>query len=269
MEQKTVKKKICLLGNAAVGKTSLINKFVHNVFDDEYITTMGTKISSKTLTLQLPDESAPELEVKCSLSIWDIIGQIEYRNLIDRYFIGADGGLFVCDLTRSDTLHDIQKWMTLLFNKTGRIPVMIMANKSDLEAQRQVTTQDLQRWALFYQTEFHLTSAKTGAHVEESFKELGRRMVGASMVVESISTPTEVADAIIMEFCGRHGGLERGMPIVQHQFKRAGVDFNSPTKEQLQTACDYLVEITRSFQGDVVATQERNTLTKLLSKLPA
>ena len=93
--------------------------------------------------------------------------------------------------------------------------------------------------------------------------------VGASMVMDSLSSPTEVADAIIMEFCGRHGGLERGMPIVQHQFKRAGVDFNKPTKEQLEKACEYLVEITRKFQGDLVATQERTTLQKILEKLGA
>ena len=58
------------------------------------------------------------------------------------------------------------------------------------------------------------------------------------------------------------------MPIVQHQFKRAGVDFNSPTRDQLETAAEYLVEITRKFQGDLVATQERNTLQKILAKLP-
>jgi small GTP-binding protein len=269
MDKKVVKKKVCLLGNAAVGKTSLINKYVHNVFDDEYISTMGTKISSKDVKLLYPESGAPEVEVTCTLSIWDIIGQIEYRNLIDRYFIGADGGLFVCDVTRPETLHDVQKWMTLLFNKTGRIPVIIMANKSDLTDQTMLTTQDLDRWALFYQTVFHFTSAKDGAHVEDSFTELCERMVGASMTFEQISSPAEVADAVIMEFCGRHGGLERGMPIVQHQFKRAGVDFNSPTKAQLERACEYLVEITRKFQGDLVATQERTTLQKILAKLPA
>ncbi len=268
METKVIKKKVCLLGNAAVGKTSLINQFVHSVFDDDYISTMGTKISTKDVILKLPTPEAPEIEVKCSLSIWDIIGQIEYRNLIDRYFIGADGGLFVCDVTRPETLHDIQKWMTLLFNKTGRIPVIIMANKSDLTDEAQLTVQDLERWALFYQTKFFMSSAKSGLGVEDSFSELSGRMVGAAMTLEKISTPTEVADAIIMEFCGRHGGLERGMPIAQHQFKRAGVDFNDPTREQLVKASDYLVEITRKFQGDLVATQEKATLQKILEKLP-
>src|SRR5207249_4778480 len=83
-----------LVGEAAVGKTSLIRRFVLENFDDKYIQTLGTKVSKKELTSSSPDGSG---ELKIDMTIWDIMGQKGFRELLkEAYFYGARGILAVC-----------------------------------------------------------------------------------------------------------------------------------------------------------------------------
>ncbi|MDG6221373.1 MAG: ADP-ribosylation factor-like protein, partial [Candidatus Thermoplasmatota archaeon] len=94
------KRKFCLLGEGAVGKTSLIRRFVTDQFDDRYITTIGTKVTKKSLDLP-PGSGADRVE----MMIWDIMGQQGYRTMLqESYFSGAAGALAICDVTRKDTL---------------------------------------------------------------------------------------------------------------------------------------------------------------------
>src|SRR5437867_6419003 len=91
MEVKRMKVKVCLVGEAAVGKTSLIRRFVLENFDDKYIQTLGTKVSKKELTSRSPDGSG---ELKIDMTIWDIMGQKGFRKLLkEAYFYGAPGSL--------------------------------------------------------------------------------------------------------------------------------------------------------------------------------
>ncbi|HLE46260.1 MAG TPA: Rab family GTPase, partial [Thermoplasmata archaeon] len=109
MEVRRMKMKICLVGEAAVGKTSLIRRFVLDDFDDKYIQTLGTKVSKKELTLP---SSVGDSELKVDMTIWDIMGQKGFRELLkDAYFYGAHGALAVCDVTRRGTLEDLRGWI--------------------------------------------------------------------------------------------------------------------------------------------------------------
>src|SRR2546425_2377432 len=102
MEARRMKIKICLVGEAAVGKTSLIRRFVLDDFDDKYIQTLGTKVSKKELSVSQDGEA-----VKVDMTIWDIMGQKGFRELLkEAYFYGAKGVIAVTDVTRKTTLDD-------------------------------------------------------------------------------------------------------------------------------------------------------------------
>lgn len=158
-------RKVCLLGDGGVGKTSLVRRYVLDVFSDEYIKTFGTKVSKKTLDLG---------EVELTLMIWDILGQ-KTSSLHDAYYKGANGALLVCDLTREDTVKSLLRWKDDLSGVTGEKPIVLVANKSDLEWG--VTDEILDELAKSLGKEFTITSAKTGEGVEEAFLTLGRMMM--------------------------------------------------------------------------------------------
>src|SRR5512136_866088 len=174
MEVKRMKVKVCLVGEAAVGKTSLIRRFVLENFDDKYIQTLGTKVSKRELVA--PDVE-PSGEMKIDMTIWDIMGQKGFRELLkEAYFYGAKGILAVCDSTRKKTLEDLDDWIEGVYSVTGKIPIEFLANKVDLKEQAQVSEDDMVQAAKAYESPFHFTSAKTGVNVEMAFQSLAERI---------------------------------------------------------------------------------------------
>jgi small GTP-binding protein len=173
MELKRMKVKVCLVGEAAVGKTSLIRRFVLDNFDDKYIQTLGTKVSKKEISIK--GEASGEMKI--DMTIWDIMGQKGFRELLkEAYFYGAKGILAVCDSTRRKTLEDLDDWIEGVYSVTGRIPIEFLANKVDLKDQAQITEDDLVQAAKAYDSPFHFTSAKMGVNVEIAFQSLAERI---------------------------------------------------------------------------------------------
>jgi hypothetical protein len=119
-----------------------------------------------------------------------------------------------------------------------------------------------------YRTESFLTSAKTGQNVEDAFYKLGTILVNDSLRLDSINTPKQVADEMIVSFCDLHGGVERGMPMISHQFKQANVDLTNPTKQGLTTVLNRLVDLTTRVKGREVANLERQKFMRLINRLP-
>ena len=170
----SVKRKIVLLGDPAVGKTSLIKKYVLDVFNDQYLTTLGTKITSKKLVY--PDEEN-DREIELTLMIWDIMGQNEYRLIHETAYQGSKGAILVCDCTRKETLQNLTTWATSLFNITQTIPIIFVSNKNDLIDQIQIGESELADLSTAYRSPFYSASAKTGTNVEDAFQELGKKML--------------------------------------------------------------------------------------------
>ena len=154
-------KKICLLGDGAVGKTSLIRRFVFDDFSDDYIRTFGTKVTKKVVSIG---------EDKMTLMIWDILGQKRHESLHSAYYKGASGVIVVCDLTRRETFTGIDQWTSSLESVAGKVPIVLLGNKSDLEEERTVAESALEKKSSRLDCSFLLTSAKTGKNVEEAFK---------------------------------------------------------------------------------------------------
>jgi len=170
-----LKSKVCLVGEKAVGKTSLVRRFVMNMFDEQYVTTIGTRVSKKEVHVSMPDAAR---SVQVDLMIWDIMGEKGFRELLkDAYFYGANGILAVADVTRRRTLDDLDDWIDSVEQIVGKVPIIIVVNKTDL-SNAQFRERDVAQFAKAYGSEFFLTSAKTGEHVEAAFAKL------AALVVE-------------------------------------------------------------------------------------
>ena len=156
-----LKKKVCMMGDAKAGKTSLIRRLINNTFSDEYWITAGTKISLKEIEL----ESGP-----LTLMIWDIAGQS--YNLHPTYYSGAKGALLVCDVTRKTTADSLISWYMALVDRVGKIPVKVLSNKTDLE-EVEFDVDYVEKMG--YDT--MSSSAKTGENVEQAFQELAEMMM--------------------------------------------------------------------------------------------
>ena len=167
-EPKHLKSKICLVGEAAVGKTSLIRRYVREEFSDTYLLTLGTKISKKTMEIAMPDQ-----KILIDMGIWDIMGQPGFLNLLtDSYFTGAHGILAVADLTRPPTLDRLEPWIRNVRQIAGQIPVFLAVNKVDLAGDGARNAPAVEDAATRYANGHLFTSAKTGENVEEAFRQI-------------------------------------------------------------------------------------------------
>jgi small GTP-binding protein len=162
-----VRKKICLLGTSAVGKTSLVDRFVNGIFSEKYLTTVGVKISKKTI--HLDDE-------RIELLVWDLNGEDRFQKLSSSYLRGSSGYFVVVDGSRRDTLDSAIIIHERAAKDVGNIPVCLILNKADLNEEWEISNDEIEElkdkgWKIF------LTSAKTGTGVEEAFSYLASELV--------------------------------------------------------------------------------------------
>ncbi|MEM7117645.1 MAG: Rab family GTPase [Chloroflexota bacterium] len=161
-----IQKKVCFLGEFAVGKTSLIRRFVEGKFEEKYLSTIGVAVSRKSV--QLDNHTV-------KLLIWDLAGGDDYSN--SSYLLGAAGGLISCDLTRVDTLDALTAYHQQLRRVNPKAKVVLIANKVDLEAERAIPEADLTAVAEQLNAPLFYTSAKTGQNVEEAFSSLAEQVL--------------------------------------------------------------------------------------------
>jgi small GTP-binding protein len=162
-----IKKKICLLGSFAVGKTSLVKRFVYSIFSERYHTTIGVKIDQKTVTCQ---------DREVNLIIWDLHGEDDFQKVKSSYLLGMAGYFLVVDGTREHTLEVAISLGQLARDTVGEVPFVVLINKADLSAQWEIdeaVIKDLEskEWAIM------ITSAKNGEGVEEAFLRLTEKIM--------------------------------------------------------------------------------------------
>ncbi|MDR2745748.1 MAG: GTP-binding protein [Desulfovibrio sp.] len=162
-----ISKKICMLGAFSVGKTALVAQFVHSIFSDKYLSTVGVKISKKNV-------SADDQEL--SLILWDLEGKDLYADVNLSYLRGAMGFFAVADGTRKETLEAALELRKAACDAVGQIPGYLLINKEDLSGAWEVTDamlDNLTRQGIRY----FRTSAKTGQAVEKAFTSLAKDML--------------------------------------------------------------------------------------------
>ena len=160
--EKFVRYKMVLFGNANVGKTSLVERFINDRFEENYISTLGYNVYEKQINYE---------NSLISLMIFDIGGQEKFRDLRKKYAEGADTAFLVYDVTNPDSFASLEAWKTDLVEFAGEIPFIIIGNKNDLTSA--IPNEDAMQ--LSYKLgalDYFETSAKTGAGVEKAFNQL-------------------------------------------------------------------------------------------------
>lgn len=163
---KIIQKKVCILGDFAVGKTSLIRRYVEGRFDDKYLTTVGVVVSRKLVGYA---------DLSLHMLLWDLAGGRDFSQ--SGYLVGAAGALIVCDLTRQSTLSYYQTYADQLRHFNSEVRLVLLANKSDLTDERAIAEEQLVALAEEIGSPLLHTSAKTGENVETAFKSLADLLI--------------------------------------------------------------------------------------------
>src|SRR3989442_8143397 len=201
-----IKRKILLLGDASVGKTWLIRRFVVDKFSDDYITTIGTKVTKRDIRLELGNRT-----VDLSMIIWDVLGQKGYKGIQESAFRGARGVILVFDLTRPETEQSFEEyWVPRVRAVAGSIPMIIVGNKVDLVETPEDAMKQVADTGKRHGTPGFVSSAKTGENVESAFLAIGRLVVqqpeaageeGEGTKEEGPLTPVGATDPVIEYLC--------------------------------------------------------------------
>ena len=265
-----VLKKVVLLGDSAVGKTSLMNRFIKNEFDDSYISTVGAKVSKKVVNVTLEDE-----EYAVSFMLWDIIGSEGYKSTQSRHIAGLNGAIIVSDLSRPETIKKLEEyWIPLLKETTAEImpPILFVGNKLDLvekdiadKAVGEFTDMDsrvrservIQRYDVL--DPYVVTSAKTGQGVEEGFRTLAVMMVLDHETYDPLSrqmeevvadaiyetderkTAKSVLDMVVVDFPYVVLSSEASRAILQSCFEKSTMSKDAPTPKGIRQIIDCLL----------------------------
>lgn len=157
--------KVTLLGEASVGKTSLVLRFVKDYFKEDLKSTIGTNFMIKKVDID---------DIKVQLLIYDIGAQKIFSSMRAKYFQGSNASIAIYDITRPETLHALPEWINSVREINGNIPIMIVGNKLDLEDQRRVPVMDAKNIAKRFTCMHAEVSAKTGESVEKVFKRVAK-----------------------------------------------------------------------------------------------
>jgi small GTP-binding protein len=162
-----IQKKICMIGTFAVGKTSLVRRFIESKYSEKYHTTVGVKVDKKVVTTDAGETN---------LLLWDIEGAESEHDLRKSYLRGASGYLLVADGTRKDTLYKALELQTRTEETVGPVPFLLLMNKADLSDSWRIDEREMNALKEKNWTVLH-TSAKTGHGVEEAFLTLTGKMM--------------------------------------------------------------------------------------------
>ncbi|NVM04975.1 MAG: GTP-binding protein [Candidatus Helarchaeota archaeon] len=167
-EGKKYQLKVVVVGDPAVGKTSLIRRFADDKFEDEYKHTIGADFNVKVIEY-------PEVKKNAVLTVWDIGGQERFEIIRRYYYEGSHAGFIVFDLTNKDAFKHVLNWYNDLREYLKDIPIALLANKLDLEDNIVISDSEIEEKLKELKIEFYLkTSAKTGENVEKAFSRLAK-----------------------------------------------------------------------------------------------
>jgi len=161
--------KIVLLGEANVGKTSLLYRYVENKFRDNYKSTLGVNLLKKDLVMEGYGDIA--------VQIWDLGGQESFKNLRRLYLEGANGGLVIYDATQKSSFDKLVDWIQDFRNARGNVPLLLIGNKVDLADKIKISDKEAKKYAKENNMDYVSTSAKTGLHVESAFMNITNKIL--------------------------------------------------------------------------------------------
>lgn len=193
------KYKLVFLGEQAVGKTSVITRFMYDTFDSNYQATIGIDFLSKTMYLE---------DRTVRLQLWDTAGQERFRSLIPSYIRDSSGAIVVYDITNRASFLNTSKWIEDVRTERGNdVVIVLVGNKTDLADRRQVSTEEGEEKAKEAGVMFIETSAKVGHNIKALFRQLagalpgqeeatgGEAATGANIQLNQIQPPNDSTGA--------------------------------------------------------------------------
>ncbi len=161
--------KVVVIGEAGVGKTSLIRRLSENKFDTSYLMTIGMDPVAIKFPVQKNDGTKKDYEVV----FWDIAGQDQFRVIRDIFYRGAEAAVAVFDLTRKDTLSKLNGWIKEFYNIVGEKPLLVLGNKEDMEDYVSISNAEINGFLNYnHVKKYYSVSAKTGTKVREALNDM-------------------------------------------------------------------------------------------------
>ena len=240
-----MKAKLALMGEGGVGKTSLIRRFVLNEYQDTYLHTIGTKVSK----IELAVPYGADVEVQLSMSIFDIMGQRGFRDLVkETYYHGAQALMGVCDLTRKDSLHALNDWIPSALEVAGDVPVFLVVNKRDLRERQAISEDDIRTLAEPFRAPYIYTSARTGEFVEDAFNALAIEVVDRAFQLEQARAVEHGLREKVLSLLEKR----RSLGLTKNQFFEIlrGVNFDDLKAELTRLEGEGLVTVMWSGASD-------------------
>ena len=167
-EEEEINLKILLLGDSTVGKTTLILKYVDGFFPTVHVATIGVEFKKKKINIE---------GININLQIWDTAGQERFRGVTKTFLKGADGIIYVYDITNKNSFENLKTWINTAEESISDFKAIIVGNKLDLEEKRKVQIQWLEKFCKKQNTIGKETSAKDGTNVNEIFEELVKSII--------------------------------------------------------------------------------------------
>ncbi|KAL6066515.1 Ras-related protein Rab7 [Balamuthia mandrillaris] len=193
MSKRKLLLKIVVLGDSGVGKTSLLIRYVENKFTVNTKSTIGANFLSK-------DVEVGEQIATCQ--IWDTAGQERFQGLGTAFYRGSDGVIFVFDVTNRKSFEELNQWREAFLIQVGQegnteFPMLILANKVDMEEKRVVSRKELEKWC---QQEggglsWMETSAKDGKNVEAAFEKVASLVVARMEPVDNLLDTVDLSQS--------------------------------------------------------------------------
>ncbi len=168
-----ISSKVCIVGDFAVGKTSVVERFVNNHFSDKYLSTVGVKIDTREIELA-------DMHVNHKLVIWDVAGAETFGDKEFAYLRGAAGFIFVADGTRPMTLGSAERLRSQVNDRFGDAPAVILVNKRDLTHEWGVSDERMAKMQERFDSVYR-TSAKTGEEVGAAMERLSRLIINRAV----------------------------------------------------------------------------------------
>ncbi len=153
-----------LIGDSGVGKSNILSRYINNSFSETTRSTVGVELSAKVEEIN---------NTKIKIQIWDTAGQERYKSITKTYYKGAKGALIVYDITNKESFKNVDKWINdLKESGDDDVSILIVGNKCDLEASREVTTDEVKKKAELYKMAYCETSALKGENIDNAFRTL-------------------------------------------------------------------------------------------------
>ena len=177
--------KVVLIGDAAVGKSSLLLQYIDGTFEDTYVCTIGVDFKMKSLQIE---------NKRIKLQVWDTAGQERFKPITKCYFRGSHGCVVLFDITNRISFNNIRSWITD-YRENNTVDsaenIVIIGNKADKQAERKVTLEEAQNMAESLGARYIETSAKSGEGVAEGFETIARVVIKKPKELSLASKPLQ------------------------------------------------------------------------------